>query len=156
MHVLRLINDLLRQPQAHRTPLTDLAPLLASAAHGIKGRSLVLVVSDFLCAPGWERPLSLLSRRHEVLAVRLTDPRESELPDVGPVVMQDAETGEQVYVDTHDRRFRERFAAVTRQREAALRQSFGRAGVDMLSISTGDDLVRAIVRFATLRRQRRK
>ncbi len=61
--------------------------------------------------PGWERPLDLLNRRHEVIAVRLSDPREIELPDVGPLIMEDAETGEQLYVDTHDRGFRRRFEA---------------------------------------------
>jgi uncharacterized protein (DUF58 family) len=70
--------------------------------------------------------------------------------------MEDAETGEQLYVDTHDRRFRRRFQEAVRQREAALHEAFKRAGVDALSLSTDDDLVRAIVRFATLRQQRRK
>ncbi len=72
------------------------------AVDSIKKRSLVFVLSDFISAPGWERTLSLLKQRHEVLAIRLWDPREVELPDVGPVWMEDAETGEQLYVDTHD------------------------------------------------------
>ena len=71
-------------------------------------------------------------------------------------MMEDAETGEQLYVDTHDRRFRRRFQEAVRQRDAALQEAFKRAGVDALSLSTDDDLVRAIVRFATLRQQRRK
>src|SRR5258706_342114 len=83
---------------------------------------------------GWERPLSLLNRKHEVLAVRVWDPREAELPDIGPVIMEDAETGEQLYVDTHDRNFRTRFAAAAQQREAVLQQSLKHAGVDLLSI----------------------
>ena len=69
----------------------------------------MFVISDFISAPGWERPLSLLNQRHEVLAVRLWDPREVELPDIGLVLMEDAETGEQLYVDTHDHSFRQRF-----------------------------------------------
>jgi uncharacterized protein (DUF58 family) len=114
------------------------------------------VISDFIAVPGWERPLRLLNRRHEVLAIRLWDPRETELPDLGPIIMEDAETGEQVYVDTHDKRFRARFLEAGKQREAALAESFKRAGVDALSLSTDEDLVRAIVRFAELREQRRK
>jgi uncharacterized protein (DUF58 family) len=114
------------------------------------------VISDFICAPGWERTLNLLNQRHEVLTVRLWDPRETELPDIGMVVMEDAETGDQMYVDTHDRGFRQRFVEASRQREADLSQAFKRAGVDVLPLSTDDDLVRAIVRFAALRRQRRK
>jgi uncharacterized protein (DUF58 family) len=69
--------------------------------------------------------------------------------------MEDAETGEQLYVDTHDRKFRQRFQEAARQREAELNQAFKRAGVDALSLSTEEDMVRAIVRFATLRKQRK-
>ena len=109
IQVLRLVNDLLKQPLLPRAPLTNLAPLLEGGMHSIKRRSLIFIISDFISLPGWERPLSLLSQRHEVLAIRLWDPREIELPDVGPMLMEDAETGEQLYVDTHDKRFRQRF-----------------------------------------------
>jgi len=156
LQVLRLVNDLLKQPLLPRAPFTDLAPLLEAGMHAIKRRSLIFIISDFISTPGWERPLSLLSQRHEVLAVRLWDPREIELPDVGPMLMEDAETGEQLYVDTHDKRFRRRFAEAARQREAELAQTFRRAGVDLLSLATDDDLVRAIVRFAASRQPRRQ
>ena len=106
IQVLRLINDLLSQPRLEAAPFTDLTPLLEAGQHSIKGRSLVFVISDFISAPGWERSLNLLTQRHEVLAVRLFDRREVELPDVGPLIMEDAETGEQLYVDTHDKAFR--------------------------------------------------
>jgi uncharacterized protein (DUF58 family) len=155
IQVLRLVNDLLKQPPLARAPFTDLSPLLQGGLYAIKRRALVFIISDFISAPGWERPLSLLNQRHEVLAVRLWDPREVEMPDIGPVVMEDAETGEQLYVDTHDRGFRARFSEAARQREAAINASFKRAGVDALSLSTEEDLVRAIVRFAGLRKQRR-
>lgn len=156
IQVLRLVNDLLKQPRLRRAPFTNLTPLFEGGLHAIERRSLVFIISDFISAPGWERPLSLLNQRHEVLAVRLWDPREVELPDIGPIVMEDAETGEQLYVDTHDRKFRARFAEAARRREAALNEAFKHAGVDALSLSTEDDLVRAIVRFATLRQRRRK
>lgn len=64
------------------------------------------MISDFISEPGWEKPLSLLAQRHEVVAIRLHDPRETDLPDMGMVVLEDAETGEQLYVDTHDKKFR--------------------------------------------------
>jgi uncharacterized protein (DUF58 family) len=156
MQVLRLANDLLKQPRLRRAPFTDLTPLIQGGLNAIKKRSVVCIVSDFISAPGWERPLNLLNRRHEVLAVRLWDPSEVELPDVGPIVMEDAETGEQLYVDTHDKKFRARFEEAARRREATMNEAFKRAGVDVLSLSTDEDLVRAIVRFATLRQQRRK
>jgi uncharacterized protein (DUF58 family) len=155
LQVLRLINDLLNQEPLARAPITDLTPLLTAGLNGIRRRSLIFVISDFISAPGWERALSLLHARHEVIAVRLTDPREVELPDVGPIIMEDAETGERLYVDTHDRKFRQRFAAAAQEREATIHATFKRAGVDVLAVSTDEDLVRAIVRFATQRRQRR-
>ncbi len=156
IQVLRLVNDLLKQPRLSRAPFTNLTPLLEGGLNAIKRRSLVFILSDFISAPGWEKPLSLLNRRNEVLAVRLWDAREAELPDVGPLIMEDSETGEQLYVDTHDKKFRLRYQEAARQREAALNQAFKQAGVDMLSLSTEEDLVRAIVRFATLRQRRRR
>jgi uncharacterized protein (DUF58 family) len=155
LHVLRLINDLLKEPLLTQAPFTNLAPLLEAGLHTIRRRSLVILLSDFISAPGWERPLQLMTQRHEVLAVRLWDPREVDLPDLGPLILQDAETGEQLYVDTHDRRFRERFAAAARQREAELNTALRRAGVDALALSTEEDLVHAIVRFAARRERRR-
>ncbi len=154
--VLRLVNELIKQPHLARAPFTNLTPLLEGGLNAIKTRSLVFVISDFISEPGWERPLGLLNQRHEVLAVRMWDPREIELPDMGPLVLEDAETGEQLYVDTHDKQFRRRFEEAARMREAGLKQAFKHAGVDMLSISTDEDMVRAIVRFAALRQQRRK
>lgn len=154
--VLRLINDMLKQPRLPNAPFTDLAPLLKTALNSIKSRSLVFLISDFISEPGWEGPLNLLNQHHEVLAIRLWDPREMELPDIGPVIMEDAETGEQVYVDTHDKKVRSRFADAARRREAIVNENFKHAGVDALSLSTEEDLVRAIVRFAKLRQQRRK
>jgi uncharacterized protein (DUF58 family) len=88
--------------------------------------------------------------------VRLYDPLEMELPDLGVLSVQDAETGEQAWVDTHDRGFRKRFAAAAARREAALRMALGEAGVDALELSTADDLLEAILRFADLRQRRRQ
>ncbi len=156
VHVLRLINDLLAQPRLPTAPFTDLSPLLEAGQRSIKGRSLVFVISDFISEPGWERPLSLLARRHEVLAVRLFDRREVELPDVGPLLMEDAETGEQLYVDTHDKGFRRRFREAADRREATLSDAFKKSGVEAVSLSTDEDLVLAIVRMATLRQKRRR
>jgi uncharacterized protein (DUF58 family) len=124
--------------------------------HAIKRRSLIFIVSDFISIPGWEKSLTLLNRRHEVLAIRMTDPHELELPDIGHMVLEDTETGEQLHVNTHDPAFRKRFDEVTRQRELGLMNAFKKAGVDVLSISTDEDLVRAILRFAKLRQQRRQ
>ena len=118
-------------------------------------RSLVFIISDFISHPGWEKALGTLNHRHEAIAVRLVDPSELELPDLGPVVMEDAETGDQLFVDTHNPAFRRAYAGAIKQREEALSSIFKHAGVDVLPLAMGDDLVRAIVRFAALREQRR-
>jgi uncharacterized protein (DUF58 family) len=155
IQVLRLVNDLLEQPRLPSSPFTDLGPLLEAGQQTIKRRSLVFVVSDFISAPGWERPLNLLTQRHEVMAVRLFDRREVELPDVGALLIEDAETGEQLYVDTHDKGFRRRFREAADRRETTLSDAFKRSGVDAVSLSTDEDLVEAIVRMATVRKKRR-
>ncbi len=154
--VLQLTSRLLGQPRLKRAPATNLTALLEGALSTIRRRSLVFIVSDFISAPGWGKPLGALSRRHEVLAVRLHDPREAELPDIGPVYIEDSETGEQLYVDTHDQKFRKRFAENARRREYEMNVVFKRAGVDVLAISTEDDLVKQITRFARMRQQRKK
>ena len=155
LQVLRILNDVQNLPRLQSAPYTSVSDLIEHALRTFKRRSVIFVVSDFFTAPGWERPLGMLSRRHEVVAVRLEDPRERELPDIGLVAMNDAETGESVYVDTHDARFRKRFEAVVQKHEAELWAAFRRAGVDVLTLSTEGDLVGAILRFAMLRKQRR-
>lgn len=155
MQVLRLINDLLKQPHLTRAPATNLTPLLEGGLGSIKRRSLVFIVSDFISLPGWEKPLAFLNQKHEVIAIHLWDPREKDLPDVGPLILEDSETGEQLYVDTHDKKFRQRFQEAALRREAEMNHAFKHAGVDVLSLSTEDDLVHAIVRFAALRERRR-
>jgi uncharacterized protein (DUF58 family) len=155
-HVLRLVNDLLKQPYLERAPFTRLSSLLEGAMNAIKKRSLIFIVSDFISEPGWERPLRLMNQRHELIAVRLWHPSELELPDVGPIFMEDSETGEQLYVDTHDPKLRARFRQAAQRREAMLSEAFKHASVDALSLETDEDLVRAIVRFAQLRQQKRR
>jgi uncharacterized protein (DUF58 family) len=142
-------------PQVEDYPgITRLQDLLQHSAALLRRRSTVFVLSDFISEPGWERPLAQLALRHEVLAVRLYDPLEQELPDLGLLPMRDAETGEQLLVDTHDPVFRARFAQLAAQREEALRKTLSRAGVDTLELATGEDLVQTLLRFAELRRQR--
>jgi hypothetical protein len=94
--VLRLIHDLLREPNRPSHATTDLSVLLSAALGALKRRSLLFLLSDFISEPGWERPLSLLAQRHELVAVRLWDPREVELPSAGFIYVEDTETGEQL------------------------------------------------------------
>ena len=154
IHVLQLLHAMQTRPLAAASGPTRLHELLQTAAATVRRRSTMFVVSDFISEPGWERPLALLAQRHEVVAVRLFDPMELELPDLGLIPIRDAETGEQLLVDTHDAGFRKRFARIAAQREADLRLVFTRAGVDTLELSTDGDLVQAVMRFAELRKRR--
>jgi uncharacterized protein (DUF58 family) len=153
---LHILHRMLSRPEASRSSETDLGDLLQSGFRVIPRRSLVFIVSDFTTVPGWTKPLAHLAQRHEVIAVRLFDPLEMDLPDLGFVLMSDAETGKQLFVDTHDRSFRRRFAALAATHERDLRSAFGHAGVDALELSTNDSLVDAILRFADLRKRRRQ
>ena len=155
-HVLHILSRMLSRPERSQTAATNLKDLLVTGRQVMPRRSLVFVVSDFISAPGWREPLAHLARRHEIVAVRLYDPLEMELPDLGFLVVQDAETGEQAWVDTHDRSFRKRFITAARRHEADLRSALNDAGVDALELSTSDDLVDAILRFADLRKRRRQ
>jgi uncharacterized protein (DUF58 family) len=153
-HVLQLMHAMAQRARAKEQGATRLADLLNQAASMVRRRSTVFVVSDFISEPGWEKPLAMLAQKHEVVAVRLFDPLESNLPDLGLVTMRDAESGEQLLVDTSSAKFRQRFAQIAAQREAELLQSLSRIGVDTLELSTDDDLVQSILRFTDMRKRR--
>lgn len=152
-HLLHLL-DRMRATPAASPGDTRLRDLLERARAVARRRSVVFVVSDFISAPGWQASLAMLARRHEVVAVRLVDPLEITLPDLGLMVLQDAETGEQMFVDTHDPAFRKRFAAAGEARETELRLGFAQAGVECLTLSTDTRLDLALLQFARQRRQR--
>ncbi|WP_270887259.1 DUF58 domain-containing protein [Pedococcus sp. 5OH_020] len=156
-HVLRIAQALLRPPakDARRTT-TDLGVLLRAALGVARRRCLVVIVSDFITVPGWERPLALLTRRHDVVAIQVLDPRESELPAVGMIYVEDAETGEQIFVDSDDAVFRRRLKEAAQERQNQLVQACRRSGTEVHTVSTDDDLVRALARISELRRRRRR
>jgi uncharacterized protein (DUF58 family) len=153
--VLAILHAMQAEPETPSSSGTNLSELLRAAEHAVRRRSLIFVVSDFISAPGWAEALGRLAQRHEIIAVRLHDPLEAELPDLGLVVVQDAETGEQLFVDTNDRGFRKRFAAAAARRETELRAAFSEAQVDAIELSTNDDLVETVMRFADLKRRGR-
>ncbi len=159
LHVLHLLGAIQARPDwrgQHQGASTRLDQLVQAGATLFKRRCTVFVVSDFFSEPGWEKPLGQLAQRHDVVAVRLIDPMERQLPDLGLLPMVDAESGEQILVDTSNAAFRKRFAALSEQREAVLRQSLMRAGVDTLELCTDDDLADALLRFATLRQHQNR
>lgn len=152
--VLHILHRMLSRPERKQSGATNLQDFLRGSFEVIRRRSLVFVVSDFISTPGWAQPLAQLARRHEIIAVRLYDPLEMDMPDLGLLVVQDAETGEQLFVDTHDRAFRRRFARAAERRETALRSAFREAGVDALELATDGDLADSMMRFADLRKRR--
>lgn len=138
----------------------DLEAALTSVERTLRRRSLVFVVSDFLDLPdqggrGWSGALGRLSQRHDVVAVRVSDPAERRLPDVGGLRMRDPESGEELWLDTSDPRVREAHARLVGERDAALRHALRAARVDLLDLDTAADPVGPLLRFAAARRGRR-
>jgi uncharacterized protein (DUF58 family) len=145
--ILRIAHELMRPaPPAGPGATTDLAAMLRLAASTTtRRRSLVFVMSDFIGAAGWDRPLALLTHRHEVVVIRVVDPAELELPDLGLILVEDAETGEQLLVDTSDPMLRERLREQVGAREEELAEGMRKAGVDAHRITTDQDLLAALV-----------
>jgi uncharacterized protein (DUF58 family) len=144
-----------QQPGSARAA-TDLSVPLRAAVGIARRRSLIVVVSDFISEPGWEQPLALLARRHDVVALQVVDRREFELPSVGMVYVEDPETGEQIFIDTDDSAFAGRLKAAADERQAQLRQQVRSAGLELFTIATDEDLVRALARISDLRRRMRR
>ncbi|MGY0194654.1 DUF58 domain-containing protein [Leptothrix sp. BB-4] len=135
---------------------TRLADLLIAAEHRLRRRTTVVVVSDFISQPGWQAPLARLALRHDVVAVRLGDPSEHTLPAMGLVLLRDAESGDELLIDTDDPALRARHAALAAERETALRQGLTAAGVDTLELDTAEPLLDTLRRFLDLRRVRQR
>jgi uncharacterized protein (DUF58 family) len=152
--VLRILARLL-QPPLPAAGGTDLAVALRAALGIVRRRSLVVIVSDFIGASGWQGLLGQLARRHDVVAVQVVDRREFDLPAVGMIYVEDAETGEVIFVDTDDPGFQRRLRSAADERQATLVADLRSAGLPLFTVSTDEDLVRALFRIATLRRRRR-
>jgi len=161
-HVLRVVREILFFGARRRG--TDVVRALEYANHVLKRRAVVFLVSDFLVPNGdapriavagtgtiaknvLRRTLEITARRHDLVGVVVSDPREAELPDVGRVVLEDAETGEQIEVDTHDVRTRQRFAEAAQARRGSVLQMLRGAGIDTLELSTALPYLSALLRF---------
>ncbi|HXM54044.1 MAG TPA: DUF58 domain-containing protein [Candidatus Dormibacteraeota bacterium] len=135
---------------------TDLAGALRHAGRLIRRPSLVIVVSDFLVDPGWQTTMKSLSLRHEVVAARVADPRESEIPNVGVVRFEDPETGAQLEVDTTSARLRARYREAAEEQRQALLTDLRRAGAAVLEMSTGEPVMTQLVAFLRRRQLDRR
>jgi uncharacterized protein (DUF58 family) len=155
-HVLHLTHELTRAaaaPADGRT--TDLAAMLRLTASTVRRRSLIFVISDFISAVDWERELTRLNHRHEVVVIRVIDPMELDLPSLGLVLVEDAETGEQLLADTSDPLLRQRFQAEVAAREFAVNGAIGRSGAVSHRITTEDDLARSLIDMVRRSKRRR-
>ncbi|MEN9774269.1 MAG: hypothetical protein RL322_1339 [Pseudomonadota bacterium] len=153
-HLLHLIDRVGRARPTPGDPVeTDLSKLLNDARRNIRRRSAVFIVSDFVSRPGWEQALGSLAQVHDVVAIRLFDPLEQALPDLGLMAMRDAETDELIWLDSGDAQFRARFKALSDEHEQQLRTSLARAGVDCVELSTEEDLGDALARFIQMRKR---
>ena len=134
---------------------TDLRRALTEAGRLIRRPSLMIVITDFMTADGWQQPLSSLSIRHELIAAWITDPREREIPDVGVVTFEDPENGQQILVDTGDARLRLRFESAADAQRQAIRNDLRRARAAIAELTTGAEIVPQLVRFIKQREAQR-
>jgi uncharacterized protein (DUF58 family) len=154
-HVLRVIRELLYHKPKERG--TDIAGAITNVNRLLRQRAVVFLVSDF-AAPDFEKPLRLLQRRHDAVAVKVTDPRERELPDAGFLELEDPETGDVAVVDTGSKTFRAAYAARQRERAQRLDALFRRTGTDAVDILIGrdyDETVRPLIHYFRKRAQQR-
>jgi len=152
---LRIGRELERTPSTRATATTDLSAMLEAVA-SLARRSLVVVISDLIGTGDWERPLIRLAHHNEVVALRVVDSADDALPEVGLIVVEDAETGEQVLVDSGDPWFRDRFRAGVDEREAGLRAGMRRAQVPLHRVDTGSDLVEVLLAVIAETQRRRR
>jgi uncharacterized protein (DUF58 family) len=154
-HALRIAAELERTAGARGGATTDLAEMLDTAGRLARRRALIVVVSDFIGEGDWERSLLRLARRHEVAALRIIDAADDALPEAGLIVIEDAETGEQLVVDSGDPLLRVRFRDAVADRDARLAAGMRRAGVPVHRIGTDRDLAEALVEVVARTRDRR-
>ncbi len=152
-HVLRLIREILYfQPSRRKTDITAALDFLGRV---LRKRAVVFLVSDFIAAD-FSRPLRVLAKRHDLITVSITDPRERELPDVGLVELEDAESGETMLLDCGSREVRSRYRQLAEQRHQELSSLFSAMNVDHIPLQTDQDYVVDLIRFFRTREKRRR
>ncbi len=150
-HVLKLISSLVsHKPQSKRT---DIEKALSHISNIIKKRSVIFILSDFY-NQDFSKPLKILKRRHDVIAIKVNDAREAEIPDVGLIQLEDEETGEQLLVDTSDQGFRDNYAKLVNKEEIRLRNLFNKNGVDVININTDSPYESPLRKFFRMRQIR--
>ena len=147
-HVLHIIRELIDfKPQSNRT---DIAGALRYFTNAIKKSSTAFIISDFIDS-NFERDLTIANNKHDIVALQVYDVRETELPDVGLIKLKDAETGERIWVDTSDKRLRTTYKHAWGQGQLTLQRTFTKSGVDLVSMNTSEDYVRALMKLFKMR-----
>jgi uncharacterized protein (DUF58 family) len=150
-HVLRLIREMLYfKPQGAGT---DIDQALSFLSQVLTKRAVVFLISDFL-NKGFERSLKMANRRHDIVAIKITDPREVELPKIGLIDLEDSETGEQMLIDTNDSRVRKYFSDYNLQEETERNRLFRSINIDHIDILTSESYVEPLVTFFKMRAKR--
>jgi uncharacterized protein (DUF58 family) len=150
-HVLRVVREILyHKPQGQKT---DISVALEYLSRVTSRRAVVFLVSDFQSS-GYEKALQIANKRHDIVAITITDPREVEMPNVGFIELEDAETGENVLVDTSDGVFRNQFAERTMQEIAVREKLFTSMNVDHIDIRTNHSYVEPLIKFFKMRAKR--
>ncbi len=151
-HILRIISELIEfKPQNTKT---DIAQALRYLINVIKKRSIVFVISDFF-SRNFEEPLKISSKKHDTIAMQIYDLRETELPDIGLVYAQDAETGEQKWLDTSSRSLRNNYSKWWNERQSGIDELFAKNNVDMVRIRTDESYIKPLMNFFRTRERRR-
>ena len=151
-HALRLIRDLLNfRPRKTKTNITEALDYLGRITHK---KCVVFLISDFQCE-GFEKQLRVLGRLHDLIAISVSDPKETDLPNVGILELEDAETGERVVIDTGSAAVRKEYEKMGKIRTSQLRDLFRSMKIDHTEVITGQDYVKDLVRFFRSRERRR-
>ncbi|MBN1257961.1 MAG: DUF58 domain-containing protein [Planctomycetes bacterium] len=150
-HVLRLIRDLLNfKPKQAQTDIAEALDYLARVTHR---KCVVFLVSDFQ-SEGFEKQLGIIGKKHDLIAVSITDPRERNMPDVGMIELEDAETGERIMLDTSDSKVRQEYGKLGSARAGKLRELLRSHSIDHAELITGRDYVKELIRFFRSRERR--
>jgi uncharacterized protein (DUF58 family) len=151
-HLLRVIRELLAFEPENKG--TDISSALEFLNRVTNRKAIVFMISDFIAA-GYDKQLKITSKRHDVVAIEITDPRERDLPRVGMVHLEDAETGRRVFVDTSNKKLRESYRRQFDHRRTSLVKSLATMGVDLISVNTAKPYIQPIIRFFKMRARRR-
>ncbi len=150
-HVLRIIREILYfKPAGQRT---DIGGAMEYFNRVIKRKSVVFLISDFL-SEDFYKPLQIANRKHDVIAVKITDPREATFENVGLIELEDAETGEVFVIDTSSKAFRREFAARAEEDATQLKRGFQLIDLDFVSIRTDESYITPLVNFFKVRERR--